>query len=169
MTYIRLHGLQNTISGFMSFGQWFLLLLLSMPICLSLSVTTAQSAEQGIKVVNPWIRFIMPSLPAAGYFTLSNETNQTQTLIGASSPACGHIMMHRSVQENGIEKMVMVKSVPVPAHGSVAFSPGDYHLMCMSPTSAMSIGASVPVTLVFANGTRLSATFTVKGAMGNSE
>ena len=60
---------------------------------------------------------------------------------------------------------MMVHSVTVPAHGSVAFAPGGYHLMCMAPSDAMKPGASVPVTLKFATGD-VTIDFAVKGATG---
>ena len=109
----------------------------------------------------------MPSLPAAGYFTLSNAGGAAQTLIGAASPACGMLMLHRSVDQGGRERMVMVDRVPVPAHGEVRFVPGGYHLMCMSPTAGMRPGHSVPVTLHFADGGSLTASFPVRGATGH--
>jgi hypothetical protein len=112
------------------------------------------------------MRTIIPSRPAAGYFTLLNDTDKAQVLVGASSPACGMLMMHKSVNENGVEKMLMENSISVPAHGSLSFSPGGYHLMCMSPTKAVTVGLSVPVTLKFGDGTALIASFPVRGAGG---
>ncbi len=63
-------------------------------------------------------------------------------------------------------RMVHVDSVPVPAHGSVAFKPGGYHLMCMKPKPAMKPGATVSVSLEFADGTKTVANFAVKDAKG---
>ena len=124
----------------------------------------AQAAENGITLKNPWVRLIILARPAAGYFTLDNATPQAKTLTGASSPACGHLMLHQSVHENGEEKMIGVKQVTVPAQGSVSFAPGGYHLMCMQPASSMKVGTSIPITLHFADGGTLSADFPVKGA-----
>lgn len=126
----------------------------------------AQPAASGLLVSGQWFRLIMPSLPAAGYFTLSNVTTSPERLVGAASPACGMLMLHKSVSRNGEESMVPVPSVPIPAHGKVQFAPGGYHLMCMSPRPAMAPGKSVPVTLRLANGETLSASFPVRGATG---
>lgn len=76
-------------------------------------------------------------------------------------------MLHRSVNDNGQERMEMVDSVPVPAHGEVRFEPGGYHLMCMSPTAEAARGRSVPVTLRFKDGGSLTASFPVRGATGD--
>jgi hypothetical protein len=126
----------------------------------------AQAAPGGLEVSGQWFRFIMASRPAAGYFTLSNPTATPRRLTGASSPGCGMVMLHRSVTENGIDRMVMVPSVTVPPHGSLKFAPGGYHLMCMQPTAAMQPGKTVAVTLKFSGGGSLSAPFPVRGATG---
>ena len=76
-------------------------------------------------------------------------------------------MLHRSVNDNGQERMEMVDSVSVPAHGEVKFEPGGYHLMCMAPTEAAARGRSVPVTLRFKDGGSLTASFPVRGATGD--
>src|SRR5690348_15068570 len=86
-------------------------------------VSPACAAEPaGLKVSDAWMRFIMPSRPAAGYFTLTNPGTDTYTLTGASSPACASLMMHRSMQDGGMAHMEMVESVTVPAHGHIAFA-----------------------------------------------
>ncbi len=76
------------------------------------------------------------------------------------------VMLHETKHTNGVEQMLMVKSVKVPAHGSFSFAPGGYHLMCMHPQNSMKIGANVPVTLKFADGKTLTAAFPVKGPGG---
>jgi copper(I)-binding protein len=126
----------------------------------------AQAAERGLTVGNAWMRSVVPSRPAAGYFTLSNETGQAHVLVGATSPACGMLMLHQSIHQNGEDRMTMVKSISVPAHGTVKFAPGGYHLMCTSPSKDVAPGHSIPVTLRFADGSVLKATFPVRGAMG---
>jgi periplasmic copper chaperone A len=126
----------------------------------------AGAGQAGLALSDPWFRLVMPPLPAAGYFTLSNTSTTPQTLIGAASPACGMLMLHRSVDQGGQERMVEVASIPVPARGKVSFQPGGYHLMCMLPTTAMRLGQSVPVTFRFADGGSLTASFPVRNATG---
>jgi len=127
---------------------------------------SAVLAAGSVIVEKPWIRFIIKARPAAGYFTLRNDTDAPVQLTGASSSACGMVMLHQSKEENGVEKMLPVKSVTVPAHGTATFQPGGYHLMCMKPQSSMALGKSVPVTLKFADGKTLTAPFPVKGPSG---
>jgi len=65
-----------------------------------------------------------------------------------------------------MSRMHDVRSLTVPAGGSLTFAPGGYHLMCMKPTAAMTPGKKVTVTLVFANGTGTEANFAVRNAAG---
>ncbi|PDQ18564.1 hypothetical protein CN311_24085 [Mesorhizobium sanjuanii] len=136
------------------------------PACLLAGLPPVFAAEQGVTLSAPWIRLVISSRPAAGYFDLSNDSDEIHQIVGASSPACGTLMLHRSVSQGGTDRMVLVKSVPVAAHGSVSFAPGGYHLMCMSPAPDLKVGNPVPVTLRFGDGGTLSANFPVRGATG---
>lgn len=119
-----------------------------------------------LTVSKAWIRGMPLSIPSGGYFTLSNGTDKNMVLTGAASPACGMLMMHQSVNVGGREEMRAVSSLDVPAGGSVAFAPGGYHLMCMKAKPAIKPGATVPVTLMFKDGTKLTSNFPVRNALG---
>jgi hypothetical protein len=134
---------------------------------LLMGVGLALGAEPSVAVKDPWLRFIIAARPAAAYLTLTNNTDHAVTLTGASSPGCSSLMLHQSVAKGGTQTMAMVDSIAVPAHGSISFSPGGYHLMCMDPTKAARPGATVPVTLTFADGSKISASFPVRNATGN--
>ena len=127
---------------------------------------SALGGEQELTVSGAWMRFIMPSVPAAAYFRLSNGSARPRALIGADSPACGMLTLHESLVQNGMDRMVMLRSIQVPAHGYVDFTPGRYHLMCMAPSKDMSPGHSVTISLRFADGERITARFAVRTATG---
>jgi copper(I)-binding protein len=137
-----------------------------MFFALSAAAPQAWAADSGLAISDTWIRVIVPSRPAAGYFKLTNNGDADQTLIGASSPGCGTVMLHKSVTVDGADKMEMVMKVPVPAHGALEFAPHGYHLMCMKPSADMKPGADMPVTLNFESGISLTADFKIKGATG---
>jgi hypothetical protein len=98
--------------------------------------------------------------------TLHNTGAAGTALIGASSPACGTLMLHQSLNDSGTERMVMVMRLPLPAHGTVQLAPGGYHLMCLKPQPGLHAGASVPVVLRLQGGGTLQVRFAVKGADG---
>jgi copper(I)-binding protein len=107
---------------------------------------------------------LLPSRPAAGYFTLDNHASTPLVLSGASAPDCQSLMLHRSSTEGSMASMAMVASVPVPPHGSVRFAPGGYHLMCMQPSGTLLTDEGTEtVTLHFAGGASISAPFAIRG------
>ncbi len=141
-----------------------------LSLCGALAVIAAApaavAAEAGLTVADGYMRLIIPSRPAAGYFTLANNGDGDRVLVGAASPGCGSIMLHKSQSVNGTEQMLPVDSVTVPAHHSIAFAPGGFHLMCMAPASSLKPGGSVPVTLTFKDGGTLTSDFAVRSATG---
>ena len=134
--------------------------------CAVLAVPAASAATPELSVSQPWMRFLTPGMPAAGYFTLRNDGAQPMVLTAAASPDCGRLMLHESVVENGTAHMRMVQSVVVPAHGAIHFQPGGYHLMCMQPAATMAPGQTAAVSLRFKGGASLSADFPVYGPKG---
>ncbi len=131
---------------------------------LALLAPAATLAGSPITVTAPWFRYLLPQIPAGGYMTLHNGSDQPAKLTAVSSPACGMLMLHKTQGSGGMESMAEVSSVTVPANGSFRFAPGGYHLMCMQPK--MKPGETVPVTLDFANGGKLTVSFPVRNARG---
>ncbi len=136
------------------------LMLLALPMLLG----AAAPATQQVTATNPWMRYLLPNVPAGGYLTLHNNGDSPAVLTSASSPACGTLMLHKSEDMSGMSMMVMVPSITVPAHGAVSFSEGGYHLMCMKPD--MKLGERIPVTLSFQDGSALLLTMPVYGPSG---
>ena len=122
----------------------------------------AQAA--GVTVQSSWMRYLLPSLPAAGYMVLHNAGPAPAVLAGAASPACGMLMLHRSQEASGTSTMTDVPAIIIPAGGSVSFAPGGYHLMCMQPR--MKVGDRIVVTLRFQNAPPVATTMPVYGANG---
>lgn len=137
-----------------------------LEIMLAGSLFAAPALAAEVQVSDAWIRALPAHLPAAGYFTLHNSGKSEIALSGASSSACGMLMLHKSTQSGGMGSMEDVSSVGVPAGGDLKFSPGGYHLMCMDPKDAIKPGGSVEVTFSFADGSKIAAPFAVKDAQG---
>jgi hypothetical protein len=107
---------------------------------------------------------LLPSRPAAGYFTIENHGSAPVVLSGASAPDCQSLMLHQSTTEGGTARMAMLDSLPVPPHGTVRFSPGGYHLMCQQPSGALlTHQGTETVTLHFTDGSSATAAFAIQG------
>lgn len=110
-----------------------------------------------------WIRWLPAGVPAGGYFTLLNQGKRPVTLVEASSPAFGMVMMHKSEEKGGVSKMLPVERVTVPPNGKLVFAPGGYHLMLMDPGKGVAPGKKIAVTLSFSDGQKVTGDFAVRG------
>jgi len=155
----------------MSFGNSNVVHVIAIA-ALFLVVAINAFAATGLTVTNAWMRALPSSVPSGGYFTLHNPGSTPVILTGASSPACGMLMLHKTSGMDdmsgmsGMAKMEDVTEVAVPAGGTLSFTPGGYHLMCMNASALLKPGARVPVTFAFKDGTSLKATFAVRNAAG---
>lgn len=131
-----------------------------------LQMVAAKKEPSALSLSGGWIRLLPGGLPAAGYFTLKNSGTAKVALTGADTPACGMLMLHKSSDTGGMSSMQDVEKVDVPGGGTVNFTPGGLHLMCMDPKPSLKLGASVPVTLSFQGAPPLTARFDVRGATG---
>lgn len=132
---------------------------LCMPALLACLFMPLASHADGpaVGVTHVWIREAPPGVRVlAGYFTLENLTDKPLTLITASSPDFGSVMLHRSVEHNGMDSMETLDKLVIPAHKNIVFAPGGYHLMLMQPHKRYYDGDLISVTLAFSDHSSLT-------------
>lgn len=117
-----------------------------------------------LSVSDPRVRWLPGDLPLAGYFELANAGGEARRLTGAASGTFGRVMIHRSVQEDGQNRMEHVGEVVVGPGNSVSFAPGGLHLMLMKRREELAPGDTVPIELRFDDGGAVTVDFKVVGA-----
>ncbi|MFK7793870.1 MAG: copper chaperone PCu(A)C [Gammaproteobacteria bacterium] len=128
-------------------------------------VACSQSSEDLIEIDAAWIREAPPGATAmAGYMRIINHSEKNTILHSASSPSFSSIEFHRSVETDGVYRMVPHIHLHIDANASIELKPGDYHLMMFNPTNALKQGDSVEVELVFSHEQIVSTTIPVKKA-----
>jgi copper(I)-binding protein len=134
-----------------------------IPGLLALLGLTAQAQE----VENAWIREAPPAAQMmGGFMTLKNDSDKPMVLIGAHSKTFSMIMMHRTMEQDGMSRMIKQDKVVIPAHGMLEFKPGSYHIMMPSPSKRLVAGDKVTITLEFEGGKTMDVVYTVrKGTM----
>ncbi len=104
-----------------------------------------------------WIREGAPGVTVlGGYLSLANLTAKPLQLTAVSSPDFDSVEMHRSFVKDGMESMEPVPAVDIPAHGSVDFKPGGFHLMLMQPKKNLFAGDMVTLMLTFSDKSELA-------------
>ncbi|HVC49018.1 MAG TPA: copper chaperone PCu(A)C [Burkholderiales bacterium] len=129
-------------------------------------IWSLSASAQDLQISHAWIRLLPEQLPAAGYFKLLNHSGHVFVLVGVSSPDYARAMMHQSMTMNGMEEMLPLKTIIIPAHGQISFAPDGDHLMLEGAKKTLKPGETVPITLHFSGGRELVTRFIVKGPAG---
>lgn len=124
----------------------------------------AQSPPEPIQVVRPWARATAPNARAGGAFMTITNRVAADRLVSASSPVAASVEVHRTVEENGVMKMLAVPALDLPTGQTVTLAPGGYHIMLMGLKQQLKAGESFPMTLTFAKAPAMTVTVTVEAA-----
>lgn len=102
-----------------------------------------------LKIENPQARATVPAQKMSGGFLKIENKGGADKLLSASSPASKTMELHTMTMDGNVMKMREVKTIEVPANGSVELKPGGLHLMFMDIKAPFKAGESVPVKLKF--------------------
>lgn len=120
-----------------------------------------QAAE--LKVAHPWVALPPPGAHAtAAFMELHNPGEQTVDLVAADADGFQAVELHRSVNENGMHRMVRQERITVPAGDAVELAPGGYHVMLIGIERELTEGDAVTLELTLGDGSRLSVDAAVK-------
>ena len=128
-------------------------------VTLMLSAGSVLAAE--LEITDARLSLLPGDLPGAGYFTITNTSDEPVVLVGAESDAFHMTEMHMSMNEDGVASMHAVENVEVAPGEDFAFAPQGYHLMFMHRTAPLATGDEVEVLLHFKDQQPLPVTFTV--------
>ena len=143
-------------------------LLFAALLCGS-SIQAFAGAAAAVSVSDCWIRALPGDLPSGGYFKASNTGDQPVNLTGISTDAFGMAMLHQTQSQGSTSSMAMVHQVAVPAHGSLVFAPGNYHVMLEHPKQPLKIGTTIPLAFSFSDGEKVTASCAMKSASTMSQ
>lgn len=127
-----------------------------LPLAIVFSVfllSACTSSEEGpILVEGPWIREAPPGATAmAGYMNISNISPVELTFLSATSPEYSSIEIHRSIEKDGVWRMIRKKNIVLDANTTLELKPGDYHLMLFNPKRELKEGDEVDISLQFSD------------------
>ncbi|MCV6636100.1 copper chaperone PCu(A)C [Candidatus Albibeggiatoa sp. nov. NOAA] len=131
----------------------------------SLLSMQALHAEPAISVDGAWVRAVPPnSKVTAAYMNIHNASDQAIDLISGATEAFKTVELHQTVFEGEMAKMVKQEKITVPAQGTTALKPGDYHIMLIGRQVDLKAGDTVELTLQFSDETSQTLEIEVKQA-----
>jgi hypothetical protein len=121
-----------------------------LPCC---ALLLAPTAFADLVVDAAWVRGLPPGVAnTSAYMKLANTGTEAMVLTGATSPIAGSVMLHTTLNHDGMLHMTHVESVTIPAGGELLLESGGTHLMLMALRETPVPGQTVAITLQFADG-----------------
>ncbi|MGH6616521.1 copper chaperone PCu(A)C [Sphingomonas sp.] len=119
-------------------------------------VLSACSAPAEIEARDGYVRLAaVKGRPAAAYFTLHGGAADA-TLMSVDSTVAIKSEMHESMKAGAGMTMKPIQDLPLPAQGTLAFTPGGKHVMLFDVNPGIKPGSVVPLTFTFTSGQRVS-------------
>ena len=122
----------------------------SVAIGLVVVLAACSSSESSVSVEDAWGRTSPAAATNAAFYMGIEGGSEADTLVSASSDACGMTELHISVMTDGVMSMQhLPDGITVPAGETVMLEPGSFHVMCIDRQKDFVAGDTVPLTLEF--------------------
>ena len=135
-------------------------------IAMLLLAACGGSNSGAMEVTDVWGRSSpMAATNGAFYMQITNSTGQDDSLVGATTDACGTVELHEMyMKENDVMGMREVPggSIPLPDGEMVELKVGGLHVMCIGKTREFNTGDTIPVTLEFAQAGTMDVTAEIR-------
>jgi periplasmic copper chaperone A len=133
----------------------------------SAGLGATEFSKGGLLIDQPHAMATAPGQPHGAVFfkSISNQTTQSEQLIGGRAAIAKSVEVHRMDIENNVMRMREIKGIELPANSKVMLGRGNregYHLMLMNLKSPLKEGERFPVTLIFRNAGEVEVTVTVE-------
>jgi copper(I)-binding protein len=117
-------------------------------LSLILAAASAAYAANDVTVSDAWVRAMAPGQKVgAAYMTLQSPADSALTKV--ESPAASTVEIHSMTMKDGVMKMRMLETLPLPAGKPVKLAPGGFHLMMFDLKKPVAAGENVEFTLHF--------------------
>jgi len=113
----------------------------------SMAGMDGMSPDMAIEVTGAYLRQPANKINAAAYLTIFNTTSAADTLVSVASGAGAQTSVHTETAGGGMQDAC---GLTVPAHGSLALTPGKGHVMIEQLYGPVLAGQTVNLELTFA-------------------
>lgn len=112
-----------------------------------------------------WVRETPPGAHnAAAFLTLRNNSDALMHATGVqcATTLASRCEMHEHLHVDGKMRMQKVPALDIPAHGTLVFQPGGYHIMLLDLAQPLKAGTQVTIEFILDGRANFSVTLPVK-------
>ena len=126
--------------------------ILTFGLLFAVALTSAFAAapRRMIEIADPWARLPGETPNSAGiFFDIVNHGDATDTLLSASTPMAEKAWLGQGRWHGLDYKIEPVEGIAVRAGGRTTLAPGGLVIMLDNPVTPLTVGKSIPLTLMF--------------------
>lgn len=113
-------------------------------------VAVGCGGDDSVTIEDAWGRPSPMSAANAAFYMQITGGSEADTVVSASSSACGATELHETTMQDGVMSMQeLSEGIAVPANETVSLEPGGMHVMCLD-ADTFEIGDMVAIDLEFA-------------------
>lgn len=128
-------------------------------------LTGCSAAQADIEVTAAYVRGLPPGVAnTSAYMTLRNTGMTAVDLTGARSSIAASVMLHDTMNHDGMLHMMHVAKATIPAGGELTLASGGMHLM-LQLLEQPAVGSEVELVLQFSDGSELSVQAPVRSVL----
>ena len=129
-------------------------------------VAACSGARADIEVSAAYVRGLPPGVAnTSAYMTLRNTGSAAVDLVGARSPVAATVMLHDTMNHDGMLHMTHVDKASIAAGGELVLASGGMHLMLMQLREQPVAGSTVELVLQFSDGSEVSVQAPVRSVL----
>jgi hypothetical protein len=129
-----------------------------------LAVTAHEFKAGNLLIGHPWARATTGQMgTGAAYLTVTNNGQDPDRLVGATSPVATEASLHVHIMEDGAMKMRPVDGIEIAPGASVALMPGGLHIMLVGLNAPLKEGNSFPLILTFQKAGPVTVSVLIEG------
>ena len=87
----------------------------------------------------------------SGYANIKNNSNEGITIESINSPDFKLVEIHETIINDGIARMIEIENLFIPQNDAVLLERGGKHFMFFEPTSSISIGHEIKLSIGLSN------------------
>jgi copper(I)-binding protein len=127
------------------------------------SLSFSQTVLADLSIKEGYLREVPPGqVISAAFMQLTNNSDNTVTLIGGSSPEVKAIEVHNHTMLDGVMKMTKLAGLEIEAGKTVSLKPGGLHIMFIGLTKNLQKGTNFSFSLNFQNGESQAVSLPIK-------
>lgn len=122
----------------------------------ALSAVALAAAPAPLRVQSATVMAVPPSIrETSAFVTLKNPTRKAVVIVGVQTPVAAHSMLMTTRKVGDMLGMSEVKTLTVPANGTLKMSATGDHLMLMHLRRPLKVGETLSLTLKTLDGRTL--------------